>query len=370
MSERKTISARQVVADIKAGMIDADLMRKYTLSASGLQSLFDKLLKANLISAQQLASRPSGSLPAEEAPRDELDSGAARSTESQQDFRSTNAISKAPVQMASPSSHGMGLFGRLKESLQEGLDSAKKALEDAAKGLPCSQCGQFMGLLGEATTKLPADYRQEGVHLCWDCAGKIQLTCAECSTVYNITRDQTSCPECERRNKSCQVCGTLLGWGDNVAIRLPDGHTPKYERLCRDCLAKIDVICPKCGTLYRITGITPSERFCPECRRRSDAARSDKTEQITEEGKETEASIMSISNDAKQTLLDSLMMGDDKYGKAFREGKLSWFSMMGGNWNEYAEVVLSLAIADTLLSIDRKLDKLLEALSQSSSGQK
>ena len=47
---QKKISAKEAVDDIKAGMSDDEIMKKYEISAKGLQSLLDKLLKANLLS--------------------------------------------------------------------------------------------------------------------------------------------------------------------------------------------------------------------------------------------------------------------------------------------------------------------------------
>ncbi len=49
MAEKKTVSAKAVVADIKAGMTDEQLMRKYQVSAKGLQSLKNRLLAAGFL---------------------------------------------------------------------------------------------------------------------------------------------------------------------------------------------------------------------------------------------------------------------------------------------------------------------------------
>lgn len=54
MAEKKTVSAKAVVSDIKAGMTDEQLMTKYQLSARGLQSLKNKLLAAGLITEAKL----------------------------------------------------------------------------------------------------------------------------------------------------------------------------------------------------------------------------------------------------------------------------------------------------------------------------
>jgi len=44
----KKISAKAIMTDLKAGVSDSDLMRKYGLSFQGLQDLFQKLMDAGL----------------------------------------------------------------------------------------------------------------------------------------------------------------------------------------------------------------------------------------------------------------------------------------------------------------------------------
>lgn len=59
---RKTrIEAREALASIRSGLDDADLMKKFGLSARGLQSLFAKLVKSGLISRYEIEFRSSGS---------------------------------------------------------------------------------------------------------------------------------------------------------------------------------------------------------------------------------------------------------------------------------------------------------------------
>ena len=55
--EKKKISAKNAVADIRSGMSDADLMSKYALSNTGLQSLFDKLVTAGYIDLAEILER-------------------------------------------------------------------------------------------------------------------------------------------------------------------------------------------------------------------------------------------------------------------------------------------------------------------------
>lgn len=54
---KKKIPAPEVVADIRSGMADAELMDKYRISAKGLQSLFTKLVTGGYISQVELDAR-------------------------------------------------------------------------------------------------------------------------------------------------------------------------------------------------------------------------------------------------------------------------------------------------------------------------
>ncbi len=56
----KTINAKEILADIKAGMDDSALMEKYGLSEKGLQSLFEKLTYAGALKQREPEKRPSG----------------------------------------------------------------------------------------------------------------------------------------------------------------------------------------------------------------------------------------------------------------------------------------------------------------------
>ncbi len=56
MAKRK-ITAREVLRDIRSGLSDPDLMEKYTLSAQGLQSVFNKLVTARVITQAELDDR-------------------------------------------------------------------------------------------------------------------------------------------------------------------------------------------------------------------------------------------------------------------------------------------------------------------------
>ncbi len=59
MSKRR-ISAKGVIADLRSGLDNTALMEKYGLSASGLQSLFDKLLSSGAIDLGEIRDRMPG----------------------------------------------------------------------------------------------------------------------------------------------------------------------------------------------------------------------------------------------------------------------------------------------------------------------
>jgi uncharacterized protein (DUF433 family) len=57
MTPKPRIKARDAVRDIRSGMTDSGLMEKYGLSAKGLQSLFLKLLEAKAITQTEMNQR-------------------------------------------------------------------------------------------------------------------------------------------------------------------------------------------------------------------------------------------------------------------------------------------------------------------------
>ncbi|MEW6137367.1 MAG: hypothetical protein AB1733_03970 [Thermodesulfobacteriota bacterium] len=53
------VSAKEAVADIRAGMSDSDLMHKFKLTSRGIQDLFDQLIAAKLITRKEIDQRNS-----------------------------------------------------------------------------------------------------------------------------------------------------------------------------------------------------------------------------------------------------------------------------------------------------------------------
>lgn len=58
MEPKRTIDSEMFVQDIRSGMTDDELARKYDLSARGLRRTFAKLIEAELISQADLDRRP------------------------------------------------------------------------------------------------------------------------------------------------------------------------------------------------------------------------------------------------------------------------------------------------------------------------
>jgi hypothetical protein len=57
---KKRISAKEAVADIRSGMSDSAVMKKFNLSEEGLQSLYDKLVQAGFIDLAEVQGRLRG----------------------------------------------------------------------------------------------------------------------------------------------------------------------------------------------------------------------------------------------------------------------------------------------------------------------
>ena len=55
--EKKQISAKDIVRDITSGLSDTQLMDKYKLTARGLQSVFQKILQANILTPSEIYGR-------------------------------------------------------------------------------------------------------------------------------------------------------------------------------------------------------------------------------------------------------------------------------------------------------------------------
>ena len=60
----------------------------------------------------------------------------------------------------------------------------------------------------------------------------------------------------------------------------------------------------------------------------------------------------------KQQIIEALKNANKKYSKPFEQGKLGSVSVFGGNWEEYAIIMMNMISADTLLDIESQLIQL------------
>jgi hypothetical protein len=68
------------------------------------------------------------------------------------------------------------------------------------------------------------------------------------------------------------------------------------------------------------------------------------------------SSMYDLSLAKKRSILVNLINSDQKFCKPFRKGTLTSLNNFGGDWNTCASLVLQIIIADTLISIESKLD--------------
>jgi hypothetical protein len=66
----------------------------------------------------------------------------------------------------------------------------------------------------------------------------------------------------------------------------------------------------------------------------------------------------------KQQIIQSLKDTSGKYSKPFEKGKMARTSFLGGNWEEYAQIIMSMVMADTLLDIQSELERLNENITK------
>ena len=61
--------------------------------------------------------------------------------------------------------------------------------------------------------------------------------------------------------------------------------------------------------------------------------------------------------ETRARILEMFKRVNPKYAKPFEKDRLAVLSFMGGDWEDYGQVVLQMAILDTLLSIEELLTK-------------
>ena len=62
----------------------------------------------------------------------------------------------------------------------------------------------------------------------------------------------------------------------------------------------------------------------------------------------------------RNKIIKSFIDSDGKFRKPFEKGTISSFNIFGGDWNGYANLVLTSVMSDSLHAIESKMDKLIE----------
>jgi hypothetical protein len=61
----------------------------------------------------------------------------------------------------------------------------------------------------------------------------------------------------------------------------------------------------------------------------------------------------------RNKIIKSFIDSDGKFRKPFEKGDISSFNIMGGDWNGYANLVLTSVMADSLHSIESKMNEMI-----------
>jgi len=62
----------------------------------------------------------------------------------------------------------------------------------------------------------------------------------------------------------------------------------------------------------------------------------------------------------RNKIIKSFIDSDEKFRKQFEKGTISSFNIMGGDWNGYANLVLTSVMSDSLHSIESKMDEMIK----------
>ena len=113
-------------------------------------------------------------------------------------------------------------------------------------------------------------------------------------------------------------------------------------------------ICERCGSSN-----AREEDFCTRCGADGSGARAAQAQAQTPSGQPADPPPRS-SPEARARILQMFKRGNRKYALPFEGDRLALTSFLGGNWEEYGQIILQMAILDTMLSIEEKLGDLLE----------
>lgn len=103
-------------------------------------------------------------------------------------------------------------------------------------------------------------------------------------------------------------------------------------------------VCSNCGAEVETEDRVDNKLFCKQCAFKYLSSKFD------------------TSVEQKKKILVNLISSAGKYSKPFKKGEMALVSVFGGDWNDYAQVVMNIIISDTLLSIEQTLKRIEEKL--------
>ncbi len=293
MPEKKTISAREVVADIRVGMTDEQLMGKHQLSVKGLQSLKNKLLAAGLITQVELDSKTShGKVATPSVDKKAFARNIAAAVKaglSDDEIVKKFGISagKLPTVFTSLMKTGhltQEDFEQRPGGFEETVDLTSEnhaVLKCPNCRMPqnkpfevCPQCGVIVEKYKAklAREKQFKRSRQGSVPSPPGIPTPVPLPVlpvtspSEIQLIHAQDRPGNIMGFLKKIANSlqCTQCGKMMGIGEEATASLPAAYKKEGLRICWECMSKINIPCAKCGYIYNVK---KGETECPQCLR-------------------------------------------------------------------------------------------------------
>jgi hypothetical protein len=155
--QKKTVSAKQVVADIRAGATDEFLMKKYGLTEKSLQSVFQQLVSAKVLTQDDLDHRKSPAEEVEVAEERAPDSPKERSQDVLKEFGDRFKISKEDLERLKTAS--LKDIKQLMDKYNTSLNDSKELLKTLSNSAG-SFLTQAAGKIKDRTRKIREEIQQ------------------------------------------------------------------------------------------------------------------------------------------------------------------------------------------------------------------
>jgi rubrerythrin len=214
-NQKKTLSAKAVVADFRARMTDEALLQKYGLSKQSLQKLFAKLIKSNFITQNELELRNKDLYDLEKVPQGTLPVDPAQtpkqSTPSLPKFKFTcpacNALHYEKLEVCTQCGVIVSKFLEKQRRLLAEEESRRKAEEESRR-----KAEEESRRKAEEESRRKAEEESAELKIASDNQEKKKIKaskkCKECGT--EISSKAEACPNCGAVLKKKTGCLTYV----------------------------------------------------------------------------------------------------------------------------------------------------------------